>query len=569
VLIPLSASVCSSAELSNHLSTSPSSSPSLFFSFLSLFSFLDIALLLVIMKFAIIAAVLALSVEGLNLVRRDNPESSVVNMAINRNPSAKRLRRRSPSIPKRDIAPTQNSAKFASDLNKRSSTIQLSLDNEQFLYFANISVGTPAQEQRVHIDTGSSDLWLESASSRICKQGGCTDSGTYDSNSSSTYKYVNSDFDIQYADGTGASGDYVTDTISIGGSDVTGLEMGIGYTSSSSQAVMGIGYPSNEAILSVRGASAYNNLPLQMVSQGLIEAPAYSLWLNDLDATTGQILFGGVDLDKFSGSLVTLPIETVQGSSTPTEFIIALTGVKLTSGDESATVANDTTIPVVLDSGSTLVLLPDNVATSLINFVNAQYDESSGAAYVSCQLATSPATIDFEFSGITISIGMDEMVISEDDSSNPTDERGDELCLFGVSYSVDGNYVLGDTFLRSAYVVYDLSANTISLAKTNFNATDSNIQVIASGTAGIPDATGVSNPATATPTVSYNGVNGAPTGATATDSSTSTATSTGAGATASAASIKPSAGNNLSAASTRPLALTSVIISIFLAFLLF
>ena len=53
--------------------------------------------------------------------------------------------------------------------------------------------------------------------------------------------------------------------------------------------------------------------------------------------------------------------------------------------------------------------------------------------------------------------------------------------------------MLGDTFLRSAYVVYDLSNNQISLAQTDFNATKSNVMEIQSGTSGVPDATGVAN----------------------------------------------------------------------------
>jgi hypothetical protein len=71
----------------------------------------------------------------------------------------------------------------------------------------------------MHIDTGSSDLWCNSASSSLCEQNPdpCTASGTYDSSSSSTYKLVNNDFNISYVDGSGAAGDYVTDTLSIGG----------------------------------------------------------------------------------------------------------------------------------------------------------------------------------------------------------------------------------------------------------------------------------------------------------------------------------------------------------------
>jgi hypothetical protein len=57
---------------------------------------------------------------------------------------------------------------------------------------------------------------------------------------------------------------------------------------------------------------------------------------------------------------------------------------------------------------------------------------------------------------------------------------------------------LGDTFLRSAYVVYDLANNEISLAQTNFNATGTNVVEIGTGTGSVPDATTVANPVAAT-----------------------------------------------------------------------
>ena len=56
--------------------------------------------------------------------------------------------------------------------------------------------------------------------------------------------------------------------------------------------------------------------------------------------------------------------------------------------------------------------------------------------------------------------------------------------------------MLGDTFLRSAYVVYDLDNNEISLAQTDFNSASDNIVEITNGTNGVPGATSVSNPVT-------------------------------------------------------------------------
>jgi hypothetical protein len=63
----------------------------------------------------------------------------------------------------------------------------------------------------------------------------------------------------------------------------------------------------------------------------------------------------------------------------------------------------------------------------------------------------------------------------------------------GISAAGDSTSVLGDTFLRSAYVVYDLSNNQISLAQTDFNATDSSVKEIASGSSGVPGAKVVAN----------------------------------------------------------------------------
>lgn len=135
---------------------------------------------------------------------------------------------------------------------KRDKTISQALDNEvrpqsmrpnphlthsyqESLYYCNVTLGTPKQSLRLVLDTGSSDLWTNAPNSTLCESQNdvCSSSGTYDSSSSSTYKFVNSDFNISYADSSGASGDYVTDTLHIGGAAIKDFQFGVGYTSSS------------------------------------------------------------------------------------------------------------------------------------------------------------------------------------------------------------------------------------------------------------------------------------------------------------------------------------------------
>ena len=363
--------------------------------------------------------------------------------------------------------------------------MQQTLDNLETLYFANASLGTPAQNFRLHIDTGSSDLWVNAANSQLCRAGGnrCGASGTYNANDSSTYQYVNGAFNISYVDGSGASGDYVKDTFRFGGQTIRELQFGIGYTSSSPEGILGIGYTINEVAVGRAGLEPYANLPQKLVDDGTINSNAYSLWLNDLDASTGSILFGGVDTDKYHGELQTLPI--IQEQDTYAEFIIVLTGMGQ-NGQNSSLFSNQN-VPVLLDSGSSLMYLPDNVVNSIYQQYRAQYDSSAGAAYVDCSLGNQQGSLEFDFSGVRISVPLNELVILAAVS------RGQSVCILGIAPAGNSISVLGDTFLRSAYVVYDLENNEISLAQTNFNATNSNIQEIQQGADGVPNASDVPN----------------------------------------------------------------------------
>jgi hypothetical protein len=326
---------------------------------------------------------------------------------------------------------------------------------------------------------------VNAATSQLCQQGGnqCGDSGTFNANNSITYKYINGAFNISYVDGSGASGDYVSDTFRFGGQTIKDLQFGIGYVSSSPEGILGIGYTINEVAVGRAGLQPYPNLPQKLVNDGTINSNAYSLWLNDLDASTGSILFGGVDTDKYHGELQTLPIIPERGVYA--EFIIALTGMGQ-NGQNTSLFANQN-VPVLLDSGSSLMYLPDNVVRSLYQKYGAQFDSTQGAAYVDCNLANQEGSLDFVFSGVHISVPLNELVIVAAVS------RGKPVCIFGIGPAGNSVAVLGDTFLRSAYVVYDLANNEISLAPTNFNSTSQNIQEIQKGVDGVPNATGVAN----------------------------------------------------------------------------
>ncbi|KAK4041053.1 putative aspartic-type endopeptidase opsB [Parachaetomium inaequale] len=392
------------------------------------------------------------------------------------------------------------------DKLRKRGTFEVGLDNEETLYFINGTVGTPPRPVRLHIDTGSSDLWVNTPSSKLCTSGSnpCAYAGTYSANSSSTYQYIASNFNISYVDGSGASGDYVSDTVTIGSQKLDRLQFGVGYSSSNGQGILGIGYPLNEVQVGRAGLRPYNNLPAQLVAEGVIQSNAYSLWLNDLNANTGNILFGGVDAEKYIPPLQSLPIESKSGVYA--EFMITLTKLQLGTKTIGADTNNgNLALAVLLDTGSSLTYLPDNLVSEIYAAVGAVFNSDANAAYVPCALARdTTTTLNFTFTSPTIAVEMNELVLDLVTSTGqrPTFENGVPACLFGIGPAGAGTNVLGDTFLRSAYVVYDLDNHEIALAPTRFNSssafTASRVLEIGTGQGAVPGVTRVQNPVKAT-----------------------------------------------------------------------
>ena len=330
-------------------------------------------------------------------------------------------------------------------------------------------------------------------------------------NASSTAQYVNSKFNVTYIGANGASGDFVTDNFQIGNSALNDLQFGVGDNSTTAQNVWGIGYGNANELVSA--AFQYPNTPLQMVKNGLINAPAYSLYLNDLKSRTGSILFGGVDTACYQGELQSVPIIPYNGNYVILQ--VTLSSINTTTNNIlNTTSSTDLPQVTVLDSGASGVLLPLDLAQQIWSTFGVTYSSSNNEATCPCSVANGSGTVDFGFSGIRISVPVSEFVRVFPGNSAPSPG----ICLFDLQPLLShGSYapiLLGDPFLRSTYVVYDLGNNEISMAQTVFNARTSNIMEITNGLTGVPNASNVSSVVTTTPTLTGTlGPIGTPTGA--------------------------------------------------------
>lgn len=86
-------------------------------------------------------------------------------------------------------------------------------------------------------------------------------------------------FNITYGGGA-AAGDYITDTVEIGGLTVEKQLLAVARSSKTeNMGIFGIGYASNEAIVS-QGGEPYDNLLTSLTKSGAISSMAYSVYMD-------------------------------------------------------------------------------------------------------------------------------------------------------------------------------------------------------------------------------------------------------------------------------------------------
>lgn len=350
-------------------------------------------------------------------------------------------------------------------------------------YTATITVGTPAQSFQVVMDTGSSDLWLADSS---CTSSTCQGVTEFDESASSTYVSLGTDFNITYGSGS-ASGSLANDTVTMAGYTVTSQTFGLVTSASddlldsSYSGLMGMAWKR----LSTSGA-----IPLwqSLAASGQLPTAAMGFYLaryrdvataTEVEDKGGLFTLGYLNSSLYEGDVNYISIATADQDY----WRIPLAGA--TVGTTAITVTTDGTDPqAAVDTGTTLVGAPTTVTTAMYAAISGSR-ALTGSGYEGYWEYPCNGT-----AGVSLTFGSVSYSISEADFNIGAFSEDGDYCLGALyeqefSSSSPLSWIVGATFLKNVYSVFQYSPSAIGFATLTGNAT---VATTATGTAATASA---------------------------------------------------------------------------------
>jgi hypothetical protein len=293
------------------------------------------------------------------------------------------------------------------------------------------------------MDTGSSNLWIPSVK---CNQRVCKQHDRYNSSSSRSYVANGAPISIQYGSGS-MDGFLSQDTVGMGGLFVKGQIFGEATT----EAKDFDGQPFDGILgLAFTGISADNVVPVfyNMISQKLVKSGEMGFWLSPDDNEAGSVLnLGGTDPTLYSGSIE------------KHDLFLWFLGVEWYTILIESFYVGDTSYGAcypfcraIVDTGTSFIVGPTEYTQPVIDAI--------GNVNPDCSNVDSLPTFSVSmFGGYSYPLSPMQYVIKLPDNS------GKMTCQLGIA-AMDGLpfWILGDTFLRGFYSVFDVSNYQVGFA---------------------------------------------------------------------------------------------------------
>lgn len=333
----------------------------------------------------------------------------------------------------------------------------------------------------VLVDTGSSELWVNpdcstatnDVLSRLCKT-----YGRYDPHKSTTpARGPFGNETIRYGDPsdtsthTSVSIDYYADSLYFGNAAITNQTFGVVTKSTGqSQGILGLAPDLRYGF----SGKPYNLVLSNMAQQGLINSAVFSLDLRHMDSKTGSIIYGGIDRNKFVGSLERLPF--VPGSQGEFRLAAQMSCFGVTRTKSQAFKLQGNSSVVMFDSGTSFSRLRQEVALPIIEALGAR--QVGNNIMVDCSILDTQGSVDFGFGNTIIRVPFKDFIVPGSSGE----------CYVGMAITND-NQILGDTILRAGYFVFDWENRSMHVAQAA-NCGDNDIVTVGKGPDSVPKVTG-------------------------------------------------------------------------------
>ncbi|KII86951.1 hypothetical protein PLICRDRAFT_113595 [Plicaturopsis crispa FD-325 SS-3] len=336
-------------------------------------------------------------------------------------------------------------------LGKRSLMHPASASNAAVTYTTSVGIGSPATQYTLLIDTGSSNTWI-----------GANTAYTQTTTSMNSGKAVS----VTYGSGYFSGMEY-TDTVTLG----TGLKItkqGLGVASSSAvgggvDGILGIG-PVGLTSGSVSGSSStVNTVTGNLFSQGKIPSNQVGIFFAPQSSSdsSGEMMFGGTDSSKFTGSIKYAPIT----KKSPSNAYWGL-DAKITYGSSQIMGSN----AGIVDTGTTMTLIPSDAFTLYKQQTGATVDSTTGLLTISADQYAKLSNLNFVINGATHALTPNAQLWPR---SLNTAIGGSADAIYLIVADIGHNsgsgfdWIAGYTFLERHYSVYDTSNKRVGLATTS------------------------------------------------------------------------------------------------------
>jgi len=313
-------------------------------------------------------------------------------------------------------------------------------------YFSEITLGTPPQSFKVILDTGSSNLWVPSTK---CTSIACFLHAKYDATSSSTFKQNGTQFEIHYGSGS-MEGIVSNDVLTIGDLKVkkqdfgeATKEPGLAFAFGKFDGIFGLAYDT---------ISVQHMVPpfYNMIDQGLLDEKLFAFWLGDTNkgGQGGIATFGGVDESHYKGKITYAPVRRKGYWEVELE--------KFRFGDEEMELDGT---GAAIDTGTSLIAVPSDIAEIINKEIGAT--KGYGGQYtLPCDKVPSLPQIGFTFAGKEFKLA------GEDYTLNVQGQCISAFTGLDIPAPAGPIWIIGDSFLRKWYTVYDLGKNAVGFAES-------------------------------------------------------------------------------------------------------